>query len=81
LNLKLNLETDANKEICTCAHISVKEIEAVILKHSVTTLGELQDLTGAGAHCRNCLFRELDSSLIPKGLYLNDVLKIVKQSH
>lgn len=71
----MSINFPLNKEVCTCAHITLQNLQDVIIKKEFKTLGQIQDFTKAGTFCRNCICEEIDGSKMKKELYLNEVLK------
>jgi len=69
---------DKNYEVCNCHKIKLYEIIDAIKINGIKTLRELQEITGAGTHCRHCVFEETDFGKIKKKIYLKDILEEVK---
>lgn len=69
---------DKDYEVCNCHKVSLGEIIDNININKIDTLRELQEVTGAGTHCRHCVFEEADSGKMKKKIYCKDILNEVK---
>ncbi len=62
-------------EVCSCSHVSLGEIVYAIQEKDAKTLGDIQNITDAGTHCRFCICQEGDFGKVKKELYCKDILK------
>ena len=68
-------------EVCNCKKITLGHILTTIETKSANTLGKIQEITGAGSECRNCMFEEADTSKLKKKIYCKDILNYYKEQH
>lgn len=73
----MSINFPLDKEVCTCAHINLEQLQEVIITKGLKTLGQIQDSTKAGTFCRNCICQEVDISKMQKDIYLKDILKSI----
>ncbi|WP_072680681.1 bacterioferritin-associated ferredoxin [Arcobacter sp. LA11] len=71
-----NFEKDY--EVCNCHKVKLNEIIDAISIKKIETLRELQEVTGAGTHCRHCVFEEADLGKVKKKIYCKDIFNEVK---
>lgn len=64
-------------EVCNCKKVTIKNLVDAIVNNKINTLGEIQDLTGAGTECRHCIMEEADFGKVKKKVYCKDILKKV----
>lgn len=64
-------------EVCNCKKVNLKDLVNSIVDNNIRTLGEIQDLTGAGTECRHCIMEEADFGKLKKKVYCKDILKKV----
>lgn len=64
-------------EVCNCKKVTIKNLVEAIVNNKIKTLGEIQDLTGAGTECRHCIMEEADFGKVKKRVYCKDILKKV----
>ncbi len=62
-------------EVCSCGHVTLGEIIFAINEKDAKTLGDIQNITDAGTHCRFCICKEGDFGKVKKELYCIDILK------
>lgn len=71
-------EFDKDYEVCNCHKVTLCEIVDNIKEKNIETLRQLQEETGAGTHCRHCIFEEGDFGKMKKSIYCKDILNEVK---
>ena len=69
---------DKEYEVCNCHKVKLGEIIEVIKTKNIESLRELQEVTGAGTHCRHCIFEEGDLGKMKKKIYCKDIFNEVK---
>ena len=77
----MSLSVSLVHEVCHCQKITLQQMLSLCQEHEIQTLGQLQELSFAGTHCRNCLFEEADQSKLKKKIYCKDVLTLYKEQH
>jgi len=69
---------EKNYEVCNCKNVNLEEIISAIKEKEAKTLGDIQDMTGAGTECRHCIFPEGDFGKMKKKIYCKDILNELK---
>lgn len=77
----MSLNVALDHEVCSCQKITVEQMLFIFQEHKIQTLGQLQEVSFAGTHCRNCLFEEADNSKLKKKVYCKDILTFYKENH